>query len=1028
MKGFFAYFARRHLLANLVMIVVFALGLGSLFTIQRDTYPTVDFGEVIIQTVYPGASPEDVELKVTNKIEEELDTITGLERYVSYSLENMSFIQVQIDLDEDDQDGIKQDIRDAVNRVTDFPEEVDESPLITELKTSVFPVIEVGLSAPDMDYRDLRDLARRFEKRLEQIPGVTRVDRFGYRAREVKVEVDPDKANQLQIPLRDIIRAIQGRNIRSTGGSFESYTSERNIVTLAQFRDPVEVGDVIIRSTFDGPLIKVRDLAIVEDGFEEEKVISRVNGRSAISFLAYKAENADIIRTVEAIKNLVAEEQELLPEQIEIMYSNDTSRYVRNRFSIVLSNGAIGLALLMITLALFLNIRTAVWVAAGIPFAMLGTIFLLPVFDVYLDSITLTSMILVLGIIVDDAIIISENIYRRFENGEAPLEAAVNGIHGVFQPVLTTVLTTFLAFAPMFFMPGMMGKFVFVIPLTVSLALFISLIEVTVVLPPHLVTGLNAQLRKHKQSRRDSWFETLRGSYRRFMQRVLRYRYLLTALFLFGLGGSFWYAVNHMDFILFPSTGADQVYARVKMPVGTSLEKTSDIVREVEELLLDLSPEEVASFTTRIGIDDLIVQNEVENFAVLSISLTPFNQRDRNADEIIEDLRGKIRAIEGIEDILFEIDAGGPPVGRPITLRIVGSDNGLRKKLADDVMAYLQTIEGVKDLDRDDKEGKEQIEIDLNYDQLARLGLQVADVARNVRIAYDGEVVTTVRYGEDDVDFRIQFNREARRDAGYLGRLSVPNDQGRLIPLSQVATLQPSPGPENFYHYDGERAITLEGDVIKGVVTPIEVSTRVMKRFDLHREYPGMTIVVGGEADETRQSVNDLIVTFLFAVIGIYCLLVLLFNSFLQPLLVVMAIPFGLIGVIVAFALHGVAFGFLAMMGVIGLAGVVVNDSLVLVNHLNRMRDEMPDREVRDIIAEGTADRLRAIIMTSLTTVAGLLPLAYGLGGNDPYMSPMALALGWGIFLATPLTLILVPCMYMIASDAGRILRRKPVE
>lgn len=1016
MKAFFEFFVRRHLFANLFTLIVLLLGASSLLTIQRDSYPTVDFGELAIQTVYPGASPEDVELKVTNKIEEELDAVTGLDYYVSYSIEDLSFIRVRIDPNDPDQEKVKRDIRDAVDRVTELPSEVDESPLITEFNTAVFPIIEVGI-AGDIPYRDLRERARRFEKKLEQVPGVSRVDRFGYRDREVKIEVDPDRINALEIPLRDVIAAIRGRNVRSTGGSFESYTSERNIVTLAQFQDPREVGEVVVRSTFEGPLIKVNDFAAIRDDYKEEKIISRINGVPAISFIAYKSENADIVRTVDAIKRLVEQEREHMPEGIDLLYSNDTSRYVRTRFGIVASNGAIGLALVLILLALFLNIRLAIWVAVGIPVTLLGTVFLLPFFDIYLDSITLTAMILILGIVVDDAIIISESIYQRYEEGMDPIAAGTEGIYRVYKPVLTTILTTFLAFAPMFFMPGMMGKFVFVIPMTVTLALFISMCEALVALPAHIAQALSKRKVDVRRDRKETWFSRIRSRYERFALGMMRFRYLLVLVFVAALAAAFVYAARHIDFVLFPSSGADQVYARVKLPAGASLAATSDKLKEVEQVLLDLGPGELDSFTTRVGIDDLIVQNEIENYAVISISLTPFSERRRNADEIVEDLRDRIEALGGIEEVFFEIDAGGPPVGRPITIRVVGSEDALRTRLAGDVVSFLNTLPGVKDVDRDDKPGKEQFEIIVDYDRLARLGLSVVDVARSVRTAYDGEVVTTVRYGEDDVDFRVQFEPEARGSVEYLGKLAAPNQRGQLIPLASVASFRSAPGPNNYYHYDGERAITIEGDVDKEVITPVEVTRQVLERFNLNRDYPGMRLVVGGEAEETQQSVYDLMVTFGLAIVAIYFLLILLFNSFVQPIMVVLAIPFGLIGVIIAFGAHGEPFGFLAMMGVIGLAGVVVNDSLVLVNHINQLRAEDPQGDLKAVVSRAASDRLRAITMTSLTTIAGLLPLAYGLGGADPYMGPMALALGWGIFFATPLTLVLIPCLFLIGAD-----------
>ncbi len=1020
MKSVFRFFAERHILATLLTIMIILLGLSTLLDIKRDIYPKVDFGIMVVMTQYPGASPEDVELNVTNKIEEELKSVTGIDRITSISMENVSVINVVIELEASDQDGIRTDIREAVGRVTDFPTEVTESPWINEISSTDMPIIEVGLTG-DVSYKELRELARLFEKKLKNVSGVSRLEKVGYRAREIKVEISPKAMQEYQIPLREIIAAVKSRNIRGTTGSFESYTSEKDLVTLAQFRNPYEVGNVIVRSTFEGPLIKVKDLAIVRDDFEDERVLSRMNGRGAISFVVFSSENADVIRTCDAVKELIAKERENLPENVEILFSNDTSRGVRNSFEVVLSNGLIGLVLMLVLLPIFLGLRTSFWVAIGVPVALLGTIFLLPLFGSYLDTITLSGMILVIGIIVDDAIIIAENITHRYEEGDEPLEAAVRGIHEVFRPVITTILTTFLVFAPMFFMPGIFGKFIIPIPLAITLALFISLFEATVALPAHLKQGLQ---NRSKTTDRHSWFDVLRRGYQKTAFHLLRFRYLLVPVFVFTLAGALWYAGNYMKFILFPSEMADHFYIRTELPIGTPLRATSDKTKDIEELLATLPEEELASFTTQVGTNPFI-NAKSENYAYISVNLTPFNERSRTADEIVEDLRQKSDKLEEHGEIIYLIETGGPPVGKPVSLRIVGSNDKLRTQLADSVEAFLTAMTGVKDVSRDDVAGKDQVVIKIKYDKLARLGLTVADVAQNVRIAYDGEVVTSVRYGDEDVDFRIMLQERARRRLRYLQELLIPNRRGRLIPLQEIASLQASPGHSDYRHYDGERAVTVEADLDQEVTTTLEVTQALLNHFDLDRDWPGMQFTKGGEAVETEESLAGLFRTLIIAVIAIYFLLVLLFNSMLQPFLVMAAIPFGMTGVVIAFWLHGEPFSFVAISGSIGLCGVVVNDSLVLVNHLNDLRQQRPDATLLDIVSEAAANRLRAIVLTTLTTVAALLPLAYGLGGTAPFMAPMALALGWGLVFATPLTLVLVPCLYMIGHDVKKIFRRK---
>ena len=1022
MNHFFEFFARNKLLAYMITLLILLSGTGALFTIQRDMFPAVDFGEMVITTRYPGASPEDVELKVTNKIEKELKTVEGIKRFSSWSSENFSMINLTIEPDELDQTKIKNDIRDAVSRVTNLPASIEDAPLVTELNTSVFPIIEVGLTG-NIKYTQLKELARSLEKKLENIPGVSRLDRYGWREREIHIEVDPQQLIKHELPINQVIETISNRNVQASGGSFESYTSEKNIVTLAEFRNPAEVNKVVAKTTYEGPMVRIQDIATVIDTFEDERVISRVQGEFAISFVVFKASSADIVRTVDAIKSLVESEQAKLPDGVRAIYSNDASKYVRNRFSIVATNGLLGLAFLVAVLTIFLNIRVAFWVALGIPVAIMGTIFLLPSFGLYLDSITLTALVLVIGIVVDDAIIIAENIYKQYESGKPPLQAAVDGVQDVFRPVLTTVLTTFVAFAPLFFMPGMLGKFVFVIPLAITLALFISLIESCLALPAHIAAGL-PKIRNQEKTK-NKLLTTLQTKFYGLIQKLMRWRYAVVGMFAIVLLSAIAWASNGMSINLFPSHTADQFVIYLETQNGSSLHATLDKAIDIEHIINELEKSELDSYVTRVGQFDNAVSQESENYASLSVSLTPFTLRKRTADQIVEELREKINHLPNIKRVFFTIDSGGPPVGKPVMIRVLSNNDDIRAKLATDIYAFLETLDGVKDIDRNDRKGKEQIEIKLNYDRLAKLGLNVADVAQTIRVAYDGEIVTRVRYGEDDVAFRVIYPKQVRTEANYLADLHVSNNNGRLIPLRQFADFQPTPGPSTFFHYKGERAIIVDADIDTGITTSLAATNAVTEHFNDLSAYPGARFETGGEAQETNESMISLAFIFAFSILSVYCLLVLLFNSVWQPLLVLAALPFSVIGVITTLALHNEPLGFLAIIGIIGLAGVIVNDALVLVNHINQLAKDRNNNVIHNIIAQGTIDRLRAVLLTSITTIVGLLPLAYGFGGADPYMSPMALVLGYGLLFATPITLILIPCLYMISHDINNLFQKK---
>ncbi|MCP4982430.1 MAG: efflux RND transporter permease subunit [Gammaproteobacteria bacterium] len=1024
MRSLLLYFASRHTLANVFTLMVVLLGLGTLTHIQRDEFPSVDLAEMVITTRYPGASPQDVELNVTNKIEEELKEVDGLKRVTSFSMENISVVDVKIDLDAKDLDKVKTDVRDAVSRTSGLPPEVDEAPVVREITTATgIPIIEVGLSG-DIPYTKLREYARRAEKALEEIPGVARLRRFGYRDREIHVEMLQDAMEKWQVSGAQIVNAIANRNIRSSGGSFESYTSEKNIVTLAQFETPLEVEDVIVDVTTDGTQVRIGDLAIVKDTFEPEKQRSRMNGQAAISFLVYKKETADIIRTVERIKTFVEQNQHRLPKSVRIEYSNDISQNVNNRLAVVMSNGALGLVLVLITLAIFLDLRSAIWVAMGIPVALLGTIFLLPMFGAYLDSIALGAMILVIGIIVDDGIVVAENIWRYREQGMAAIDAAVEGASAVFKPVITTLATTGLAFAPMFFMTGTLGDFIYVIPLVVILALVVSFGELTVALPAHLIWGVDEGKfdRTHEPKRLD--IESIKQVFGSFLERLLHWRYPVIAAAMLMLVAAFWYAERYIDFVLFPTQSADSFYVLAELPTGASLDSTSDTMLELEALVEGLPVGEVESYVTRIGSHGDFNRGENEHWAYIGVFLTPFATRERSADMIVEDLRTRGSAIDAIKRMVFVIDSGGPPVGRPITIRVVGSDDSLRANLAALVVQRLEAIDGVKDIDRDDKRGKEQISIDIDFIRLADSALTVSDVARNVRLAFDGEIVTSVRYGDEDVDFRVLFEETARSSLDTLADLIIPNARDDFIRLEEVAEFGIEAGPSNVYHFDNERAITITADVIKELTTPLVATSKAIKGIDTDVDWPGIRLVVGGEAEESSESMGSLVVAFIAAAVGIYLLLLLLFDSTTQPVLVMIAIPFGLVGVIVAFALHGQAFGFLAMLGVVGLTGIVVNDSLILVNLVNRLGKTHPEINAHERIIGASKTRLRPIVLTSVTTVAGLLPMAYGLGGSDPFSAPMALAMGYGILFATPITLMLIPCLLAVLDDLHLFSRR----
>ncbi len=1024
MKSLFTFFTERHLLANTLTVMILLLGFSSLMQLNREEIPSIDIGTVTINTAYPGAAPEDVEENVTNKLEDALTGIVGLKTLVSSSAENLSAITVEIDEDAD-QDDVLDDIEAAVAAVDDLPDDA-KTPRITELKSSMKSILEVGVSSDTLSYADLRAYANEFEKRLLEVPGVAKVEATGYRDREIRIEVSPDKLVKYGLSMNDILSAIQVRNLRMTGGSLESYTSQKNVVTLAQFEEPQEVGDVIVKSSASGAMVYVKDVATVYDDFEEETVISRINSKPTISFDVIKNSSADIIRTVEAVKAMIAEEQAAMPEQgIDFLYTADESTGIRDKFAIVQSNGVTGLVLVLVVLAAFLNLHSSFWVAMCIPVSLLGVFMLMPWFDVELDSLTMSAMVIVLGMIVDDAIVIAENIFQRREKGEGPLEAAVNGLYEVALPVFTTIATTWLAFLPMFFIKGIMGKLMYVVPTTIILALGMSMVESYLILPAHLLPSLR---KGNGSGFGRTWFRPIRDGFERLMRGLLQFRYAWLVLAILIFVGALVFAATSMKFVLTPQDGTiESINVTLEMPIGTSLEATSDKVREIEAAAAAMPQEEIESVVAKIGVmQQGMFRVAGPHLAMLTIDLASQSQLHRPGTEILAELRAHTANLQNIDTLTFEVSTMGPPTGSPIEFLVKGADDGVRQRAANDIVTFLRGLDGVSDIERDDKSGKDEIAIIVDYARLTRYGLTVSDVAQTVRTAYDGEVATTTRYGDENVDFRVILQQDYRQDLDSLKQLKVVNQQGDLINLEEVAALEMRPGVYAVYHDDGDRAITITGAIDDRVTTSLDVMEAVETEFTAERlrDYPGIRFETGGEAQETMKAMGDLLVSFAIAALGIYCLLMLLFNSLTQPLMVILAIPFGLAGIIIAFALHGmVQVSFFAAIGVIGMAGVVVNDALVLVSHLNDLkRDKRRDETMIDLIASGTANRLRPVFLTTFTTVAGLLPLAYGLGGYDAMMSPMAMALGYGLLFAVPITLVLLPCLYMIGYDIERAL------
>ncbi|MBT3586609.1 MAG: efflux RND transporter permease subunit [Halobacteriovoraceae bacterium] len=1002
------YFIERPLIANLIVVLLLLVGLLSAANLKRASYPNVNFDILKITTTYPGASAEDVEVNLTRKIEDELESVQGIDRIRSVSLENVSLLYVFTDLNAQDISQTKDDIRRAVDRVTDFPAEVSARPRIDEIRSTNVAVIELAVLGT-ADEKTMRIVAEDLEDKINEVDGVSSVEKVGYRKREVKIQADPEKLRTHYISLLDIVRAIKNRNVHTSGGTLATFSDSKKIVTFSEFQKPGDVRNVILRSNFGGKQVRIKQVATVEESYEDHQVIARTEKQNSINILVRAQANADIINISDAIKEMIAGQRKTLPEGLKITLVSDYSYYTASLLSIVKNNAYIGILLVMICLMIFLNYITAFWTAFGIPLSFFGAMIFFPLFDISINFISMISMILVLGLLVDDAIVIAENITRHIENGKGRIEAAIIGSGEMFWPVTTTVITSILAFIPIYFMTGVTGKFIREIPTVIILTLIFSLFESTVILPTHIA---HARSLKPKPL---LWFEKLKEGYVSVLAKALAHRFKALAFFLVFLVSVVALFQTKMRFILFPYNDIDQFYVIAELPEGTSIENTAKKMLPIEDIIDGISREHMVNYTTTVGHHNTNVYGANsglhENWAMVSVFLKHASSRSRTSESIIAEIDKKLKGLSGFKKLHTEKFNDGPPIGKPITISIVAKNDLKRRAMAQELKVALESINGVTGLDLDEKLGKTELRIKPNYEKMARLGITSLQLAETLRTAFQGIVPTHITRQGEEIDYRVELKTGSLSGNNLVGNLQIPNRVGKLIDLSTFTSMEESQGYEVIRHYNGTRSITITGDVVESQTTSSLVNREIYLKFnDRIESIPGMRIYFGGEEKATQESMNSFLIAFACAIVAVYFVLIALFSSLIQPFIIMAAIPFGMAGVVIVFYLHGLPISFLGLIGCLGLLGIIVNDSLIMVSHLNAMSADKP--VTTELILAASKDRFRAVFLTTLTTVAGMLPTIYGFGGYEPFIVPIVLSVAGGLVFATFITLLLIPILY----------------
>jgi multidrug efflux pump subunit AcrB len=780
-----------------------------------------------------------------------------------------------------------------------------------------------------------------------------------------------------------------------------------------------QIERVIVRSTTEGGHVYVRDLAKVRDTFEEATTEGRLNGQKTINLMVMKSKTGDTVRIVRAVKALKRDYQDgRLPGGVTLTLTNDASVDISSNLNALYGNGAMGLVLVLTVLCLFVGLRPAILTAVGLPVAYSIAILLMQYFGITINMLSLFGLILVLGIVVDDAIIICENSCRHIEEGLSPPEAAVIGTKEVTWPVIAAVTTSAAAFIPLLLMTGTLGKFFGLIPKAVTFALVASLVEALFILPSHIADFAKPIPARRSQRMADGWLQRLTPRYLRLLNFTLDRRYLCVSAVIALATGCIAFAYLFMPFVLFPARDVEEFGVTIKMPVGTKLEETGRVVAQLEHLALEMPEDEVYAVIGRVGTGQLANYDfqTGTHIGQVVLDLTDRFYRQRSGLEIVTEYREAIVGIPGPAEVNFLEWREGPPVEPAVEIHLRGDEFEVLRAIADDIKSYIASIGGTRDITDDFEPGKREARIIVDEEKAYLMGLDMATIGYTIRYAVDGGIASSIHDRGEEIDLPVILREESRRDLEDIEEMRFRNREGALVPFQNFGRIERKPGYTNINRRDRKRAITVSANVDENVITSVEINRILRGRYkDLGKSYPGYAMRFSGEYEETQEQVIALAKAFGVAILLIYVILGSLFKSFATPLVVMLAVPFSFIGVVVGFFVMGEPLGLMAIIGIIGLAGIVVNDSLILVDFIDKGREAGLER--RDAALRACRLRLRPVILTSVTTIFGLLPLALGLFGLSPFLTPIAVAIVWGLTFSTFLTLLLVPGLYAIVDD-----------
>ena len=1022
---------RKPLLVNLLLALVALAGLFAWQSMPQEMFPMVELDKVRISTEFAGAAPEEVERQITIPIEQAFDGMADIDTITSTSSEGFS--TVMIDLKQGS--NIDQFIRDAdatLDRITELPEEA-EQPELVRLQTR-FPVISMALYG-NLSSGELYAHADQVRDQLLQIPGVASVGEAGSREPELWVLADPQAMATLGVTLDQISDALR-RNLRDLpGGTLIADEGEMLLRGRGVSPEPEAVAGIVLRSNVQGGQLTLGQVAAVERRFERAITRGRFNGQPSVNLTINKSSDASTIEIADRVRELAARLPERLPPTLSVGLFSDLSVYIKNRLDTVKSSGLIGLILVLISLYLFLNFRVALVTALGIPVSFLIAVVLIQQWGFTINMVSLFAFLIALGMVVDDAIIVNENIFRHIEQGMAPAEAARVGAREVLWPVIASTATTIAAFLPMFAIGGTLGAFTSVIPAVVTAALLGSLLEAFGVLPSHAAELLRPLPPRPQSGRWQRWL----ARYQRLLHWTLINRYFTALAGVGVLLLVLLLAATRVPFQLFGNVHVGQFFINIDAPITYSLDESARLAVDLEAAINEeLGEAELASLLTNVGVTfvnfnsvvfasnriQLIVDLQPEKprgvierwiSPLMNLQLQPATgSRERDTRSVIDALRLRLRQLPGVERLVILQPQGGPQ-GADIEIGISGPEPRQLRRLADEVAGYLARVPGARDVRHDTESGKLELRYTLN-ERGRQLGLTQATLAAAVRAGFQGLEPLQVTWGEKRIPVRILYPDALREDARALEQLRLALPEGGAVYLSEVADLTLGRALAAVHRHNQQRQVTITGEVDDEVTTPLQVTAQLRQQFaNFAADHPNYQISFEGEQRESRETVSDLLRALVIALACIFLILAALFNSLLDPFVVMLAIPFATIGVVLGHLLFGFNIQFLSLIGFVALAGIVVNDSLILIDFSNRRRAAGSDRISAMVEAGGV--RARPILLTSVTTFLGVSPLIFFATGQTAFLAPMAVSLGFGLLGATVVILLVLPSCYLILDD-----------